>query len=276
VKLVHFVWPVYPQGAGEQGGGVELQLTVKPDGTTTDVKVTASQPAGIFDQAAIDAASQWRYQPFTGAARSTRVRLKFDPPTDSVIAPDGSAPAGSTATPLKLTRFVGPTYPSTAIEGALTGSVELLFTVTPDGNTTDVTVARAVPAEIFNQAAIDAVSQWRYQPFQGEAQRAQVTLKFSLPTTAEGRSGGAQAVRAPPTRTGPGRMLASVTLIRLGKAGEAAANPAKRALLAHKQDLEQQIDNLKVQRAALSPQDYRQELSALLVQLAKVQEELDK
>ncbi len=48
------------------------------------------------------------------------------------------------------------------------------------------------------------------------------------------------------------------------------------ALLTQKEQLEQKIDLLKYQRAALSPEDYRTQLSQLLIALAKVQQELDK
>ena len=51
---------------------------------------------------------------------------------------------------------------------------------------------------------------------------------------------------------------------------------AKRGLLAKKEQLEQQIDTLKYQRAAMSPEQYKQQLTESLVALAKVQEELEK
>jgi hypothetical protein len=73
-----------------------------------------------------------------------------------------------------------------------------------------------------------------------------------------------------------GRMLASFALIHLGSGPQAATDPAKVALLTQKEQLEQKIDLLKYQRAALSPEDYRTQLSQLLIALAKVQQELDK
>lgn len=88
--------------------------------------------------------------------------------------------------------------------------------------------------------------------------------------------GHAPAVRVASTATGDGRMLASLTLVRMGADREVASNPAKRALLARKEQLEQQIDTLKYQKAAMSPEDYKRQLTQVLVQLARVQEELDK
>jgi hypothetical protein len=40
--------------------------------------------------------------------------------------------------------------------------------------------------------------------------------------------------------------------------------------------LEQEIDTLKYQKAAMDPDDYKKQLTGALVELAKVQEELDK
>ena len=73
-----------------------------------------------------------------------------------------------------------------------------------------------------------------------------------------------------------GRMLASFALVRLGSGSQVATDPAKVALLGQKEQLEQKIDLLKYQRAAMSPEEYRRQLSQTLVALAKVQQELDK
>jgi hypothetical protein len=73
-----------------------------------------------------------------------------------------------------------------------------------------------------------------------------------------------------------GVLLTNFTVLRIGAAQKQANNPAKQALLAKKEDLEQKIDALKYQKAAMDPADYKQQLTQLLVQLAQVQQELDK
>ena len=75
---------------------------------------------------------------------------------------------------------------------------------------------------------------------------------------------------------GQGTLLASFALLRLGTSQQAANDPAKRALLEKKDELEQKIDTLKYQKAAMDPDDYKKQLTEALVELAKVQEELDK
>jgi hypothetical protein len=73
-----------------------------------------------------------------------------------------------------------------------------------------------------------------------------------------------------------GALLTSFTVLRIGAAQKQANDPAKQALLAKKEELEQQVDALKYQKAAMEPTEYKQQLTAVLLQLAQVQQELDK
>jgi len=70
-------------------------------------------------------------------------------------------------------------------------------------------------------------------------------------------------------------MLGGFTLVRFGTSKTAALDPAKKDLLAKKEDLLRQIDILEYQKAAIAPTEYKSQLTGLLVQLAKVQAELD-
>jgi hypothetical protein len=75
---------------------------------------------------------------------------------------------------------------------------------------------------------------------------------------------------------GEGLLLSNFTLLRMGANQEAMNDPAKRALLQQKDDLEEKIDMLKYQKAAMDPGDYKKQLTTALLSLAKVQQELDK
>ncbi|RZU40016.1 hypothetical protein BDD14_1431 [Edaphobacter modestus] len=86
--------------------------------------------------------------------------------------------------------------------------------------------------------------------------------------------GHGEPVREPDTKQGA--YLASFTLFRFGKNQQAANDPAKRQLLMKKEELEQQIDILKYQKAAMDPADYKKQLTTMLLDLARVQQELDK
>lgn len=87
--------------------------------------------------------------------------------------------------------------------------------------------------------------------------------------------GKGDAVRVASTDNGEGRLLNSFTLIRLGSSKTAALDPAKRDLLAKKEELESQIDILKYKKAAIAPADYRKQMNDLLLALAKVQAQID-
>ena len=62
----------------------------------------------------------------------------------------------------KLIHRVDPKYPELARRARVRGLVLLQVTVDEEGKVTEVRVIRGHP--LLNQAAIDAVSQWRYSP----------------------------------------------------------------------------------------------------------------
>jgi protein TonB len=86
VPLVR-VEPQYPMSAKQRGveGWVELRFTITKAGTVADIEVTASVPGTIFNRAAVQAVSKWRYNPKVenGAAvdrPGVRQRIKFELP----------------------------------------------------------------------------------------------------------------------------------------------------------------------------------------------------
>ena len=68
--------PVYPQAALRRGieGQVVLEFSLAPDGGVRDLQLVSAAPAGIFDQAAIDAMRGWQYAVPDAAAGSRRYR----------------------------------------------------------------------------------------------------------------------------------------------------------------------------------------------------------
>jgi hypothetical protein len=65
-------------------------------------------------------------------------------------------------------------------------------------------------------------------------------------------------------------------LLRLGSIQQAAQDPAKRALLDRRESIENQIDQLKFQKAAMPLDEYKKQLQVLLLELARTQAEIDK
>jgi hypothetical protein len=82
--------------------------------------------------------------------------------------------------------------------------------------------------------------------------------------------------RTPGTDNGEGRLAAAFPLVRLGANAAAARDPNKRPLLDQKEQLEQAIDKLKYDKISMPADAYKKQLASLLLQLAKVQEALDK
>jgi protein TonB len=68
---------------------------------------------------------------------------------------------GNVQAPALLKR-VEPTYPDIAIVAKVTGLVILEATVAADGTVESVRVLRSV--KFLDQAAVDAVKQWKYSP----------------------------------------------------------------------------------------------------------------
>ncbi|WP_019962251.1 energy transducer TonB [Woodsholea maritima] len=62
---VEIVPPEYPRGAERRNieGHVEIRYSITASGETTNMEVTASEPAGIFDRAALRAIEQWKFEP---------------------------------------------------------------------------------------------------------------------------------------------------------------------------------------------------------------------
>ena len=73
-----------------------------------------------------------------------------------------------------------------------------------------------------------------------------------------------------------GELAAAFPVVRLGANAAAARDPAKRPLLEKKEQLEQAIDKLKYEKAAMPADAYKKQLTALLLELARTQEALDK
>jgi hypothetical protein len=89
-------------------------------------------------------------------------------------------------------------------------------------------------------------------------------------------TGRGEAVRAGAVQGREGALLSSLTVVRIGANQAAMNDPAKRDLLAKKEELEQKIDALKYQKAAMDPGEYKKQLTEALLQLATVQGELEK
>ncbi len=138
-----------------------------------------------------------------------------------------------------------------------------------------VEALRDASADVDKNEAISALEAFQYATRKTadfyESQKRLATEHAIFDDTGKNPEG----VRAASTDTGEGMLLSSFTLLRIGAAQMAAADPAKRALFDKKEELERKIDMLKYQKAAMADDEYRQQLTAALLELARVQQEID-
>jgi TonB family protein len=87
------------------------------------------------------------------------------------------------ASSLQRLEYVAPKFPTVTRNRATSGWVELEFTVRADGSVDNVVVTNSNPRRTFDNAAVAAVSQWRYRPVVRDGkpaeQRASVRIRFA-------------------------------------------------------------------------------------------------
>ena len=154
-----------------------LAAAVQDFGARVTAKARQAQALEQFDAARgwLDAAAAVGYSSAESAAllqelEAAIARQKF---LDNVIS-------ASELAPLKT---VQPKYPQKADRDRLQGWVELDFTVTESGEVKDVAVHGASAPGVFDQAATEALAQWRYRPMvragKPVAQRARIRIRFN-------------------------------------------------------------------------------------------------
>jgi len=182
-KIVKMVEPVYPEDARKKGieGTVVLEATADIEGKVQAVKVLKG--VDVLNQAAMDAVKQWTYEPMMIGGKpkpvvftvTVRFSLKDKgPKTGATGAEEGQGP--------KVLKKVEPVYPEEARKQGIEGDVIVEATVDEAGQVKEAKVLRGVDG--LNQAALDAVKQWTYEPVvvdgKPKAVKFTVTIRFKL------------------------------------------------------------------------------------------------
>ncbi|MEO8027067.1 MAG: hypothetical protein ABI823_11360, partial [Bryobacteraceae bacterium] len=89
-------------------------------------------------------------------------------------------------------------------------------------------------------------------------------------------TGKGEAVRTPSPANGQGLLAGRFPVLKLGAEQAKSMTPERQQLLKRKEELELAVDQLKYQKAATPTGEYRSRMNGLLLELAKVQAELDK
>ena len=184
-KAVAMVRPEYPEKARKTGIEGVVILSAKSDekGNVEKVMVLRS-PDPLLNQAAIDAVSQWKYEPLHIDGKPTKVvftvTVRFKLKKQEIT--EGAVEAGGDVAPPKLIKRVDPVYPEDARKEGVEGVVILSVRTGEYGEVEQVKVLKSVP--LLDEAAIDAVRQWIYEPFISKGKPTPVvftvTVRFKL------------------------------------------------------------------------------------------------
>jgi protein TonB len=170
-RRIKAVDPVYPEIArqAQVEGVVIVEARADEKGNVEDARILRSIP--LLDQAAVEAVKQWKYEPaiINGKPQkvivtvTVRFMLKSgDKEKDLERFAQGAVKAEGAIPPPKLIKSVDPVYPEIARQARVEGIVMLAAKTDATGKVQDVMILRSIP--LLNQAAIDAVRQWVYEP----------------------------------------------------------------------------------------------------------------
>jgi hypothetical protein len=185
--------------------------------------------------------------------------------------------------PAKRQLIVNTTSASGGSVGALQRQGRIVIAATKTGTEKNATVfARYwvealgdASADVDKNEAVSALEAFQYADRKTaafyESEKRLATEHAVIEDT-----GKKEAVRAASADNGEGQLASGFLVLRIGATQKAANDPAKRALLEKREALERKIDTLKIQKAAMSSDDYKRQLSDALIELARVQEQLDK
>jgi protein TonB len=120
--------------------------------TKRDEKVQREKPK---------AAPQLPRMSFSSTGPSTDIVRMVSPTVDTSARL--SLGAGSDRDVIPLVR-INPDYPQRALSRGIEGWVQVQFTITTAGTVKDAKVVDAEPKNIFDEAALRAISRWRYNP----------------------------------------------------------------------------------------------------------------
>lgn len=182
-KLIHSVNPKYPPAALENHieGDVVINATTDTTGKVVDA-VVKEGPRELIPTA-LEAVKQWRYEPYKIDGKA--VRVNFTVVTRFKLAKENAETKPinlSAAQKPKLIKSVDPKYPPEALKAHIEDAVVLEAVVDINGFVRDVNVVAG--NDLLNEAAIEAIKQWQYEPYyvDGVARPVRITvvIKFRL------------------------------------------------------------------------------------------------
>lgn len=174
-----------PAGSSARDGIASLQAQAPNHPAVEELSRALTARLLEVGKQAMNAKAYDRSAQLIAAARSVGARYSESAIAQAERELDAARAASNivSASSLKRVKMTPPQYPESARKRGIEGWVEVMFTVTPSGTVEDVEVRNSSPADVFDDAAVRAVRQWRFEPVErnGEKvpQRAVVRLKFA-------------------------------------------------------------------------------------------------
>jgi len=206
---------------------------------------------------------------------------KFNLPGPDVTA--GELAAMLNRIPAAEQLVVNMTSASGASLAALARKNRIVITATKSGNEKNATVfarywidaLRDPAADTDKNGTVSALEAFRYAETKTAAYfQMEKLLATEHPMLSD--TGKTAGVPDPDPENGQGSLAAMFPVLRPESETAQVASPAKGQLLLRKQQLEAKIDRLKYQKAAMPEDAYKRQLTALLLDLARTQAEIDK
>lgn len=189
-KILSASMPRYPFTAKKEGieGRVVLKLVVDSNGNAQEPVVVKSEPEGVFDKAALESISNYRFKPAVKNGKNVacivRLPIKFVIQADNTLDLSNAYKMDEVDQPPTVLETELPVYPSSAREDGVEGFVVLQFVVGADGYAYDPVITNSVPGNVFDNAAMDALYDYRFKPAVKDGNDVDcimtLTIKFSF------------------------------------------------------------------------------------------------
>jgi hypothetical protein len=205
---------------------------------------------------------------------------KFNVPGPDITAEELAALLDRISATRQL--VVNTTSASGASLSVLAKKGRIVITATKSGTEKNVTIfarywieaIENLTADTDKNGSVSALEAFRY----AESKTAAYFQNEKLLATEHAMlddTGAKEGVRDPSPANAQGQRAGAFWLIKPPANAAIASNPQKQKLLARKEELEAAIDRLKYKKAAMPPDEYKKQLSALLLDLARTQAEID-
>ncbi|MEQ8207595.1 MAG: TonB family protein, partial [Woeseia sp.] len=170
------------QRAAEMRRRVASSATLSSAGTPTEAADDAPLAENrLAETTAPDILANRREATTTPPSSNTMSRTASQKPA---AATDSGNPDAVAVSQLTRINYVAPKYPRSAQRRNVNGWVDVGFTVTTTGSVTDLEIIDSTPGSIFDEAAAEAVEQWRFEPViengRTVPKRVAVRMSFSI------------------------------------------------------------------------------------------------